>query len=107
GVRAAGTVRPARETCPGLGARAGGAAPARAKATRKPRRARVFKEPPRLRAVWGVFDGGMKQVAVFRYNQRAEADARVAQLSAGKGGPYFVQIVKVPMETPAAEAAGL
>src|SRR5262245_4823189 len=82
-------------------------APAPAKAARKPRKARPPKEPPRLRAVWGVFDGGMKQVAVFGYNQRAEADARVAQLSAGKGGPYFVQIVKVPMETPAAEAAGL
>src|SRR5262249_55590906 len=82
-------------------------APVPAKATRKSRKARVPKEPPRLRAFWGVVGGGMKQVAVFRYNQRAEADARVAQLSAGKGGPYFVQIVKVPMEPASAEAAGL
>src|SRR5262249_55539065 len=43
---------------------------ARAKAPRKKAKA------PRLRARWGVFDGGMKQVAIFDYNQRAAAEEK-------------------------------
>jgi len=36
----------------------------------------------------------MKQVAVFAYNQRAQADAKVAELNAARTGTYFVQLVK-------------
>jgi hypothetical protein len=76
-------------------------APAAAK-VRKPRKPKV---PPRLRARWGVFDTGMKQVAVFDYNQRAAADEKVAELLAKKKGLHFLQMVKEPMPEPAPAAA--
>jgi hypothetical protein len=84
------------------------AAPRKAKAaaTPRPRKPPRKKEPVRLRARWGVFDGGMKQVAVFDYCQRGAADQKVADLNARKGGVYFVQIVKEPMPAPAAAPAG-
>ena len=67
----------------------------------KVKKARVKKAPPRVRARWGVFDGAMKQVAVFDYNQRAAADEKLADLLAKKKGTYFLQIVKEPMPEPA------
>jgi hypothetical protein len=69
------------------------------------KRPRKKKEPPRLCARWGVFDNSMKQVASFAYNQRAEADQKVADLSQKKAGGYFIQIVKEPMPEPATETA--
>jgi hypothetical protein len=75
---------------------------AKAKTPPAPRakRPRKKKEPPRLCARWGVFDAGMKQVAIFDYNQRAEADKKIAELSAKKNAVYFLQIVKEPMTEP-------
>ena len=58
------------------------------------------------RARWGVFDSGMKQVAIFDYNQRAAADQKVADLTAKKNGTFFLQVVKeampdaIPAESP-------
>jgi hypothetical protein len=70
----------------------------------KPKKPRKKKEPPRLCARWGVFDAAMRQVAVFDYNQRAEADRKMADLAAKKNSVFFLQIVKEPMvEAPAAE----
>jgi hypothetical protein len=69
----------------------------RAKAAAPKRKKSRKKAPPRLRARWGVFDAGMKQVAIFDYNQRVAADEKVAQMSAKKNGLYFLQIVKEPM----------
>lgn len=70
----------------------------------KPKKVRKKKEPPRLCARWGVFDAAMRQVAVFDYNQRAEADRKVADLKSKKANAfYFLQIVKEPMPEPAAE----
>jgi hypothetical protein len=66
-------------------------------AVRKPRKK---KEPTRFRAHWGVFDAGMKRLALFDYNQRAEADLKVADLQAKKNGEFFVQMVKEPMPEP-------
>jgi hypothetical protein len=85
------------------------AAPAekpRAKAPAKPRvrKPRAPKPPPRLRARWGVFDSAMKQVAVFDYNHRAEAEEKLAGLLARKKGAHFLQLVKEPMPEPPAEA---
>jgi hypothetical protein len=71
------------------------------KAPRKPRPKKV-KEPERLRAFWGVFDNNMKRVAIFNYNQRAEADRKVADLNVKKAGQFFLQLVKEPMVVPAA-----
>ena len=90
---------------PGAAAPDAGGAPeptrkkARAKAPAVPkvRKARAKKAPPRMRARWGVFDGGMKQVAVFDYNQRAAAEEKVAALLSRNKGPYFLQIVKEAM----------
>ena len=66
----------------------------------KIKKTRAKKAPPRMRARWGVFDAGMKQLAIFDYNQRAAADAKVADLLAKKKGCYFLQIVKEPMPDP-------
>ena len=76
---------------------------ARAKAGAKPRAKRPPKQkaPARLRARWGVFDGSMKQVAVFDYNQRAAAEEKLADLLAKRKGIHFLQIVKEPMPEPA------
>lgn len=68
--------------------------------TPKPKKPRKKKEPPRMCARWGVFDAGMRQVAIFNYNQRAEADQKIADLVAKKNAAYFLQIVKEPMPEP-------
>jgi hypothetical protein len=67
---------------------------------RKPRKP---KAAPRMRALWCVYDGGMKEVALFDYNQRAAAEEKLAALMARQKGGYVLQIVKQPM--PAAEPA--
>jgi hypothetical protein len=79
---------------------------AKAPAAAKVRKARPKKPPPRMRARWGVFDGGMKQVAVFDYSQRAAADEKLADLLAKKKGLHFLQLVKEPMPEPADPHAG-
>jgi hypothetical protein len=94
---------------PGAAAPDAGGAPeptrkkARAKAPAVPqvRKARAKKAPPRMRARWGVFDGNMKQVAIFDYNQRAAADEKLADLLAKKKGLHFLRTVKEPMAEPA------
>ncbi len=68
----------------------------------KVKKPRKKKEPPRMCARWGVFDAGMRQVAVFNYNQKAEADQKVEDLKAKKNAVFFLQIVKEPMPEPAA-----
>jgi len=80
-----------------------GAKKAAAPKVKKPRKK---KEPPRMCARWGVFDAGMKQVAIFDYNQRAAADQKIADLVAKKANAvYFLQIVKEPMPEPVAVEA--
>jgi hypothetical protein len=71
------------------------------------RKTRVKKAPPRMVARWGVFDGGLKRVAIFDYNQRAAAEQKLADLLGKQKGPYCLQIVKEPMPEPeAAPGAG-
>ena len=81
------------------------AAGRKASATPKVRKPRKPKASPRMRACWGVFDGGMKEVAVFDYNQRAAAEEKLAALLGKQKGLYFIQIVKQPM--PDAEPAAV
>ena len=71
----------------------------------KVKKPRAKKAPSRMRARWGVFDGGMKQVATFDYSQRAAAEEKLADLFAKKKGSHFLQIVKEPMPEPAPEEA--
>ena len=73
---------------------------AKAPATPRPKRVSKKKEPVRMRARWAVFDGGMKQIAVFDYNERDAADQKLADLIAKKSGGYFIQVVKEPMPAP-------
>ncbi len=55
----------------------------------------------RVCARWGVFDGAMKLVETFDFNQRPQAEQRVAELNAARknGTTYFLQIVKEAMPT--------
>jgi hypothetical protein len=85
------------------------ATPPRAKARKaaaapKARKVRA-KKAPRMCARWGVFDGGMKQVAIFDYNQRAAADEKLAELQTKKKGIHFLQMVKEPMPEPVSAGA--
>jgi len=75
-------------------------AKAKPAAAPKVRKTRKKKEPPRLCARWAVFDAAMKQVAVFDYNQRGEADQKIVDLTAKKKSPYFLQLIKEPMAVP-------
>jgi hypothetical protein len=78
-----------------------GKAKAKAAAVPKVKKPRIKKKAVvRLCARWGVFDGSMKQVAIFDYNQRAAADQKVADLIAKKNAVHFLQMVKEPMPEP-------
>jgi len=63
----------------------------------KIRKPRAKKAPARMRARWGIFDGSMKQVAVFDYCERAAADEKLADLLTKKKGSHFLQIVREAM----------
>jgi hypothetical protein len=76
-------------------------AKARKPAAPRPKKPRAKKAPARMRARWGVFDGAMKQVAIFDYNQRAAADEKLTDLRGRQKGSYFLQIVKDQMPEPA------
>jgi hypothetical protein len=48
----------------------------------------------RIKLYWGVFSQNLKRVAVFEFDQKAEADKRAEELSKGGKQPHFVQKVK-------------
>ena len=74
----------------------------------KVKQPRSKKAPPLLFARWGVFDKSMIQVAIFDYNQRADAEEKVTELNAKAKGDHFLQIVKEPMpELASAIAPGI
>ena len=78
-------------------ARKAAAKPKDAKAPAKPRTSKKkVKEPPRMFARWAVCDNSMKRVAVFEYKDRAEAEAKLADLRERKTGTFFLQMVKDP-----------
>jgi len=60
-------------------------------------RAKATKEV-RLKAFWGVFNQSLRQVALFEYAQRDEAEKKAEQLSASQKTPHFVRIVKEVIE---------
>jgi hypothetical protein len=63
---------------------------------RAPRKTAGRAASARVCARWGVFDGAMKLVETFDYNQKARAEARVAELNGERknGTTYFLQMVK-------------
>jgi hypothetical protein len=65
-----------------------------------PRRSSAGRaQQARVCARWGVFDGAMKLVETFEYNQRAQAEQLVCELNAARknGTTYFLQVVKEAM----------
>ena len=98
-------LRRAAESATGVAAGDGeaGAAPvavtkkAKAPKTTKPRKSAKNKAPVRMRVRWAVVNDSLKQVAVFDYPQKNEAEQKAADLI-GKGkGHHFVRGVKEPM----------
>ncbi|QEH34708.1 hypothetical protein OJF2_32500 [Aquisphaera giovannonii] len=53
---------------------------------------------PRMRVVWAVCDMGGRTVATFDYADKADAEAKAADLKARGKGNHFVRSVKEPME---------
>jgi len=67
---------------------------AKKKAVRKSTRKSKTAEDVRKKLYWGVFSQNLKRVAVFEFDQKAEADARAEELSKGGKSPHFIQRVK-------------
>lgn len=68
----------------------------------KPRKSAKNKAPVRMRVRWAVVNDSLKQVAVFDYPQRDEADQKAADLIQKGRGHHFVRAIKEPMPEVAA-----
>ncbi len=96
----------AGETAVGATAETGGVATvttkraAKAPKTTKPRKSAKSKAPVRMRVRWAVVNDSLKQVAVFDYPQRDEAEQKAADLIEKGKGHHFVRGVKEPMPEP-------
>jgi hypothetical protein len=83
-------------------------APRKAKKVAKPRAPRATsktKAPVRMRIRWGVFNDNMKQVAVFDYPHRAQADEKADEMMRNQKGHHFVLAIREPMEKEAAASS--
>ena len=98
--RAETTTTAAEATADGAPVKKKAAPRKKAAAGPRPKRVAKKKDPVRMRARWAVFDGGMKQIAVFDYSNRDAADQKLADMNAKKSGGYFLQLVKEPMPAP-------
>ena len=75
-------------------------APAKSKA----KSTKAVKPSARMRIVWHVVNDAFKTIATFDYTQKAEAEAKAAEMNAKGKGTFFVQKAKEPM---AEDAPGL
>ncbi len=64
-------------------------------ATPTPKPRRRAKVETRTRIYWAVFNVELKRVAVFGFDQKAEAEKRVEKLIAETGERHFFQKLKV------------
>ncbi len=64
---------------------------------KKPKATKAPKAAARMRIIWTVVNDAFKTVATFEFGQKAEAEARAAELTAKGKGTHFVQRVKEPM----------
>jgi len=76
------------------------------KAVKRATRKKVVKEV-RLKAYWGVFNSGLKRLAMFEYADKRAAEKKAKELSGGSKGVHFIQLVKelqrnFPNRSPAA-----
>jgi hypothetical protein len=60
---------------------------------KKPSRKKVAKEA-RMKAYWGVFNSGMKRLALFEYADKKAAEKKVQELVGSSRVHHFVQLVK-------------
>ena len=63
------------------------------KAPKKPSRKKTAKEA-RMKAYWGVFNSGMKRLALFEYADKKAAEKKVQELVGSSRVHHFVQLVK-------------
>ncbi|MEI6255670.1 MAG: hypothetical protein WCQ77_03400 [Planctomycetota bacterium] len=64
-----------------------------AKPVKKPARKKTVKIT-RMKAYWGVYNQGMKRLALFEYSDKKAADKKAADLMASSRTNHFVQLVK-------------
>ena len=65
-------------------------------AEKKPARKKVAKEA-RMKAYWGVFNSGMKRLALFEYADKKAAEKKVQELIASSRNHHFLQLVREPI----------
>ncbi len=58
------------------------------------------KTQARLRLIWAIYSGTMKEEARFPYEQRAEAEAKMEDLRSKSKKLYFIQGLKEPILEP-------
>jgi hypothetical protein len=63
------------------------------KAAKKPSRKKTAKEA-RMKAYWGVYNQGMKRLAMFEYSDKKAAEKKAADLVASSRTNHFIQLVK-------------
>jgi len=63
------------------------------KAPKKPSRKKTAKES-RMKAYWGVYNQGMKRLAMFEYSDKKAAEKKAADLMASSRTNHFIQLVK-------------
>ena len=63
-------------------------------ATPAPKPRRRTKGEIRTRIYWAVFNQSLRRVAVFEFDQRAEAEKRAAKLALSTGEHHFLQKIK-------------
>jgi hypothetical protein len=69
------------------------------KAAAAPKRTRAPKVV-RTKAVWVVFDNSSRQIETFPFSQKADAEALIEQKNTDKKGAFYLQLLKVPFDTP-------
>ncbi len=70
-------------------------------AKKKPaKRTRRTKEPVeiRLKAMWGIFNQSVKEVASFEYFDKKAAEKKKDSLSKSGKSPHFIRLIKRPIE---------
>jgi hypothetical protein len=60
---------------------------------------RRVKAETRTRVYWAVFNPDLKRVAVFEFDQKAEAEKRASKLTQSSGGPHFIQKIKAVVQS--------
>ena len=66
------------------------------KVAKKPSRKKTAKES-RMKAFWGVYNQGMKRLAMFEYSDKKAAEKKAADLMASSRTNHFIQLVKEPI----------